>query len=283
MTGHDGYVELDAKRFHYREYGEPSAPPLVFLHGVLVAAVTYDVLLSELAQTRHVYALDQRGHGESARVDDYSWTRFVDDLDAFWEALDIGNADLVGHSMGAHHAARFAGRFPDRVRSLVLVDGGFGPWTNPEANTYWATVAELAPPDGFATFDDYVDTVVKLFPRSDRSIVERGRPWFVQDDDGRWTWPHLGDLAVAAGELPTADEEHALRGAVTCPVTVVRCEHSELFVGDKFRAVADEYRNGRAVVHRDAGHNVMWENVPGLVSLVTDAIRLAPQGPYRTR
>lgn len=51
MSGVDRYVSLPDGRFHYREYGDPLAPTLVFLHGVFLAAVNYDVLLSGLART----------------------------------------------------------------------------------------------------------------------------------------------------------------------------------------------------------------------------------------
>jgi hypothetical protein len=102
----DRYCTLNGLRFHYQQWGDPSAPPLVLLHGVLGSAVVYDAIAARLANTRFVLVLDQRGHGQSDRASDYSWPRWVEDLSAFWELLGLGNVDLVGHSMGAHNAAR---------------------------------------------------------------------------------------------------------------------------------------------------------------------------------
>jgi len=268
----DATLALNELEFHYREWGDPAAQTLVLLHGVLAAAETYDALAAALATTRRVIALDQRGHGRTEHASDYSWPCWVDDLAAFWDALELDGADVVGHSMGANNAARFAGRHPDRVRRAVLVDGGFGPTNSPDADAYWAKVFQLFPADGFGSLDAYVDLALRLFPRASRSVIAEGTGSFVRDDTGRWRWPHMADLAVLAADPrePTAEEVRLLRAATTCPVLVVRAEHSELFTGNAFRATAAEYPDGRSAVLAACGHMIMWENVNGLVALVDD-------------
>jgi pimeloyl-ACP methyl ester carboxylesterase len=109
MAIREQYVDANGLRFHVLECGDESAPVLVFLHGVLAAARTYEPLLAGLAAHRHVIAIDQRGHGRTSHADDYGWSRWVEDLDAICQVLDVTKMDLVGHSMGAHNAYRFAG------------------------------------------------------------------------------------------------------------------------------------------------------------------------------
>ena len=48
----------------------------------------------------------------------------AEDLAAVLAALSTGPVVVVGHSMGAFAAVVLANLFPERVRSLVLVDGG---------------------------------------------------------------------------------------------------------------------------------------------------------------
>jgi pimeloyl-ACP methyl ester carboxylesterase len=48
----------------------------------------------------------------------------VDDLLALLDAAGLDRAVLAGHSLGAYVVARFAVEHPQRVRSVVLVDGG---------------------------------------------------------------------------------------------------------------------------------------------------------------
>src|SRR5262245_38533230 len=105
--------------FHVRAHGRATAQPLVFLHGVLAAAISYEVLCRSLATGRRVITIDQRGHGESDHSSDYCWERFVEDITLITDALGLTESfDLVGHSMGAGHAARFAALHPERVNRI---------------------------------------------------------------------------------------------------------------------------------------------------------------------
>src|ERR1051325_11125947 len=76
---------LRGMRFHFTEWGDPSAPPVVLLHGGNQSLHSWDLVSLHLADRYHVYALDQRGHGDSewSRELDYSVTAMVDDVFAF--------------------------------------------------------------------------------------------------------------------------------------------------------------------------------------------------------
>ena len=63
-------------RLHYVDWGNPTKPPLVLLHGYTSHARSWDSFARAMAEQYRVYALDQRGHGESAWADDYSSDEF---------------------------------------------------------------------------------------------------------------------------------------------------------------------------------------------------------------
>jgi pimeloyl-ACP methyl ester carboxylesterase len=70
----------------------------------------------------HVYALDQRGHGDSSKpACCYTQGDFSGDVVAFMDALGIAKASIVGHSMGSLIAHKVAVDHPTRVDKLVLV------------------------------------------------------------------------------------------------------------------------------------------------------------------
>jgi pimeloyl-ACP methyl ester carboxylesterase len=70
-------------------------------------------------------AYDLRGRGESDKPDKgYSLAHHNEDLLALLDHFGLKKAVLVGHSLGAHIAVRFAAVHPERVAKLVLVDGG---------------------------------------------------------------------------------------------------------------------------------------------------------------
>jgi pimeloyl-ACP methyl ester carboxylesterase len=76
---------------------------------------------------RRVIALDNRGHGESAKVyeaKDYATEIVAGDAAALMAHLDIPRVDVMGYSMGARITAFLALGRPDLVRSAIL--GGLG-------------------------------------------------------------------------------------------------------------------------------------------------------------
>jgi pimeloyl-ACP methyl ester carboxylesterase len=76
---------------------------------------------------RRVVALDNRGHGASAKLyqpADYHSSLMAADARALIEHLGLGRADVMGYSMGARIAAFLASEHPGHVRSLVM--GGLG-------------------------------------------------------------------------------------------------------------------------------------------------------------
>ena len=79
----DKIVDLRGLAFHYREY-EGAGRPLILLHGVASNSRIWITTAPLLEEDFHVYALDQRGHGESAKPDTgYDFDSVVADLDAF--------------------------------------------------------------------------------------------------------------------------------------------------------------------------------------------------------
>lgn len=107
----------------------PSAlPPLVLLHGIGSDAASWASMIAALDPAIEVIAWDAPGYGGSAPVSAASPTptdyadRLADTLDAF----GLDRIVLVGHSLGALFAARFAVRHPDRVSALALLSPALG-------------------------------------------------------------------------------------------------------------------------------------------------------------
>jgi pimeloyl-ACP methyl ester carboxylesterase len=260
-------------RFGVREFGSDGDVPVMFLHGSLVTAMTYDVMCEGIATsaTRHVFAVDQRGHGRSSHTEDYSWERWVEDIEAMSDELGLERFALVGHSRGAFNAARFAGRHPARVSALVLVDGGFS-YETADNMDYWGRLVSLLPEDGWRDLDEYLGVLMAAFPRTDPEVIRAQWHWYEQGNDGRFRWPYASDPALLASFVsdPTPDEELNLRRATTCPVMVAKAEFSELASGDGYLAAAADYPNAEPVVLRGTGHNICFENVTGTVATIAD-------------
>lgn len=97
--------------------------PVVLLHGTASEWQSFLPVISVLAHSFKVYALDLRGHGGSCWVSNqYRLSDYAQDIQCFLEQVPGQPAILYGHSLGAQIALTVAAQAPGCVRALVLGD-----------------------------------------------------------------------------------------------------------------------------------------------------------------
>ena len=97
----DEWVNLNGLSFHYRDWGG-SGQPIVLLHGLASTCHIWDMVAPILAEDNAVVALDQRGHGVSAKPDDgYDFATVSNDLLDLIRSRNMERPIVVGHSWGA--------------------------------------------------------------------------------------------------------------------------------------------------------------------------------------
>ena len=103
----------------------PKGPAVICIHGLTANHVCWASVADVLSPAHRLIAYDLRGRGESDKPDKgYSLAIHGEDLEALLDQFKLKKAILVGHSLGAHIALRFAATRPQRVERLVLIDGG---------------------------------------------------------------------------------------------------------------------------------------------------------------
>lgn len=103
---------------------DPAAPTILAVHGVTASHKAWPKLAEALPEVR-IIAPDLRGRGRSNDLPaPYGMPSHAEDLAAVLAALTSGPVVVVGHSMGGFVSVVLANLYPERVRSLVLVDGG---------------------------------------------------------------------------------------------------------------------------------------------------------------
>ncbi|GAA5201545.1 hypothetical protein GCM10023322_81750 [Rugosimonospora acidiphila] len=100
-------------------------PTVLAVHGITANALAWTPVAQELAGRARLVAPDLRGRAASGDLPGpYGLAAHADDLVATLDFLGVERAALVGHSMGGFVAALTAARHPERVSSVLLVDGG---------------------------------------------------------------------------------------------------------------------------------------------------------------
>ena len=120
--------------YHVSEWGEPSSPLLVLLHGFGDAGSTFQFLVDELENDWFVIAPDWRGFGDSRMSSESYWfPDYLADLEALLAIYSPNKpVNLIGHSMGGNIAGLYSGVFPERVAKFVNVEGFGLPDRDPE-------------------------------------------------------------------------------------------------------------------------------------------------------
>ncbi len=110
--------------------GDPSAPPLVLLHGSTSNAAAWAGDAAAYGRHRRVYVVDIPGEPGKSAPNRMAWDGPgpVDWLTQVFDGLGLEKADVAGMSLGAWLALTFAAARPERVRRLVLIaPGGLAP------------------------------------------------------------------------------------------------------------------------------------------------------------
>lgn len=115
----------DRLKLQFWDWGTEGKPALILVHGGLDHARNWDWVAKALRDDYHVYALDLRGHGNSAWAPGalYSIAEHILDLSVLADIINQFPVRIIGHSLGAITTLLYAGVFPERVAKLVAIEG----------------------------------------------------------------------------------------------------------------------------------------------------------------
>jgi lipase len=236
--------------------------PVICLHGITAQHRAFSAVARYLEASRGLVGVDLRGRGDSDKPESgYSLDAHAADVVRVLDHLGLQSAVLAGHSMGAFVALKTALKFPERVRALVLLDGG---WprvqSKPEEMTEDEKQEAAALEEGLARAFERLDMIFES-PEAYLDFWFPGQNLTMEDlprDLADYYLYDLGEVEggfrpkasrVAAEEdspsvsstSPTVEE---MRG-VACPVALVRATQG--FFPGSDPLISDETRDVMAV------------------------------------
>jgi pimeloyl-ACP methyl ester carboxylesterase len=115
----------DGTTLNIRRFGQSPAGTLL-LHGFGDGGFVWGPIVRLLQLRGSFIAPDLRGHGDSEWDPQKRYTPevYAADTEHILQSLELRDLVVIGHSLGASIAIRLAARHPERVRHLVIVDGG---------------------------------------------------------------------------------------------------------------------------------------------------------------
>jgi pimeloyl-ACP methyl ester carboxylesterase len=274
----DGFVVVvePGDRIHFLDWGGgegpgDAGPGILLIHGLSNTAWSWSPVARRVRASRHVVAMDLRGHGLSdAPTEGYDAATFAGDVEAVAEGSGLlTTADdrvvLAGHGFGAIVAAWAAAEMGERCAGLVLVDGG---WESIETASGMDLDEFLRgldePPEVMRSMSAYLADREAFDPATwDADQQRAARATVVETHAGKVvpsTRPHALEASVRA---MFRYDPLATLAAVTAPVRALVAGDDEAGARAAALAAASEARAGvgrsriLAASFDRVGHNLM--------------------------
>jgi len=121
-TEETAMATINGLDIHYEVEGD--GPPIVFVHGLGATSNVWHAQRVILSKYYQVIVYDRSGSGRSQKSQaGYSIDFWANELAGLLDFLAVPSAVVVGHSLGSMVAQRFAGKYAERTRALVLAGG----------------------------------------------------------------------------------------------------------------------------------------------------------------
>ena len=223
-------------RLHYVDWGNATAPPLLFLHGGRDHCRNWDWAAQALRDDWHVIAPDLRGHGDSHWSPDGSYTMagYLYDLAQLVHQQQLAPVTIIAHSLGGVIALRYAGIYPDAVARLVAIEG-LGPSAARLAARLPKTIAERMDewikeqrmlsgrlPRRYASIED---AFRRMQDENPHLTAEQARHLTVhgvnQNEDGTYSWKFDNYVRAWAPYDMSGRDVQLLWSRITCPTLLL--------------------------------------------------------------
>ena len=257
---------------HYYEW--PGAKPnLVLLHPSSGYGRMWDATAGALGSRFHVYALDQRGHGESGKPDgDYSAEEYAEDLYLFFHQVGIDRAIVAGQSLGGRVGMVFAAVHPERIQGLGLVGGphvsNFFPSTPEVIKVLNAAHRMLESQTEFPSLDAALAYLRTARPRDKEPALRHRLEHNFAPTARGGVAARYDNVRVALGLAHMADDLKKYAARTACPVVILRGTHSSELTAVQAKDIAACWKNA-AVVEVEGDYALQMENPAGLAQALT--------------
>lgn len=241
---------------------DPGRPSILLLHGGGQNRFSWKNTGQILADKGfHVVALDSRGHGDSDRCPNATYT--VDALCAdTLQVLDqIGRpVMLIGASMGGMTGILVADAAgPEKVTKLVLVD--VVPRYEKDGS---ARIRDFmfSHVHGFGSLEEAADAVAAYLPHRTKPRSPEGLKKNLRRRDGRWYWHWDPKFLTAPADDAFVREEKLEQAAIdlTIPILLIRGKLSDVVSPEGVKDFLTKVPNAEFVELSDAGHTAAGDD-----------------------
>jgi len=272
----------DQLRLHVLHWqGPANAQKILLVHGFTHHAWVWNGLAQRLRTHFDVYALDFRGHGDSAWDSQHRYLHehLQSDILSAIDALSLHGCHLIGHSLGARVAMLMLKEQPTLAASFTIID------TGPEVGAAGADKVRRdaeSQPSTFASVDTFHNLLRRIYSLANaealaafatHSLRKDGEHYTLKMDPGftraLWT-PTVSTDAPATLRAPLNEQLWDALASLQVPTLVLRGAASAILSRQTAERMANTIRNAQLKSVPVAGHAVMLDNPDVTTDLIEE-------------
>lgn len=250
-------IQANGIELYYELSGPEDGPVLVLSNGIMMSTASWGLQKPVLEKHLQVLLYDCRGMWRSDHPDGpYSMEQHADDLAALLNALGIDHAHIGGISYGAEISMVFALKYPEKTKSLIVIDGVSEIHPLLRAQTMpWLMAAKRNDPE-LLLKTSYHMNFAESWIKENQAFIESSVDRYAALDMDAFV-----RLMKAFFDLNITDQLKAIQA----PTLVVAGE-KDLIKGQEYaKIICDQITNSELALIPDAGHALCIEK-PAIVN-----------------
>jgi len=266
------------------DWGNEDALPILLIHGGQDHCRNWDWVAENLRDDYHIIAPDLRGHGDSqwSVGGSYTMPEYIYDMAHLVDQKNMAPVTIISHSLGGMIGLQYAGLYPDKVKSIVAIEGlGASPlmlaksenksinqkltdWSDELRNISGRT------PRRYGSLEDAFSRMQKENPhlseKQARHLTVHG---VNQNEDGTFSWKFDNYVRIFKPLGLSPEETRYLWSRITCPTLLIR--GTESWASDPIEdGRITSFQNAHVVSIEGAGHWVHHDRLEMFIKLVRD-------------
>ena len=250
----------------YVDTGPRNAPAVVLIHGYTSNARGWVPLLPYLDPGRRYVIPDLRGHGQSSKPECcYDRRSIAYDLKLLLDTLHLGQADIVGTSLGSLVAQAFAENWPQRTRRLVLQSSTGGPLEQCAGEAGGSAAADFR--QAIVALKDPIDPDSPFMVAWYSSTAPVNEEFLRRQRRDAAAIPAQVWLAILDQALDLRDLQWALP-RITAPTLLIWGARDNLFGARDRCSLRAALPHAEVRIFEQLGHNAYWEDPAAVATAI---------------
>ena len=273
----DKFIKINGLKFHYRDFGNLNAPPLLILHGLSGHAWEFDDVAKILSEDFHVITINQRGHGDSDWAGDYSPELMADDVATFIDSLNLGKVAVIGHSMGGVNGWWLASRYPEKVSKLAILDISPTTICREVMIGVWQSIFTQYSDASYLTLEEGIQDYLSFYNGTKEGLLrDFAKNALKQGKDGKWIWKLDSDNLIRWVEATAGNEKKQweLLSQIKASTLIIYGGDSPYSDPEVMEKMSDSIPNSILVQIPHSGHDIHFDQLELLMKSLKEFLNL---------